>query len=122
VLIASAEVLGRTLRFLPLMRELPGAVRLLVELAADRTAANQCGPEPLGSALRSIRAAGGPRRALAMSGGDTAIRLSRLAVASGPRSRFVARSTAIAGGFLALVAPPIVAAALVVGTSLISCP
>ncbi|WP_103344236.1 M56 family metallopeptidase [Amycolatopsis sp. CA-126428] len=122
LLTAVAEVLGRTLRFLPLMRELPGAVRLLVELSADRTAAGRCGPEPLGSALRSIRAAGGPRRALAMSGGDTAIRLHWLTTAPEPRSRFATRLTAVAVGGLALLAPPTVAAGLVVGTGLISCP
>lgn len=122
VLTAFAEVLGRTLRFMPLMRELPVAVRLLVELAADQTAANQCGPEPLGSALRSIRAAARPRRSLAMSGGDTAIRLQRLSVPADPGRRFARRLTAVAGGVVALLAPPVVAVALVVGTSLISCP
>jgi Zn-dependent protease with chaperone function len=121
-LTAVAEVSGRTLRFMPLMRELPGAVRLLVELAADRTAANQCGPEPLRSALRSIGAAVGPRRALAMSGGDIAIRLQRLTVASHTWPRFAARLTAVAGGVVALLAPPVVAVALIVGTSLIACP
>jgi hypothetical protein len=57
-----------------------------------------------------------------MSGGDTAIRLHWLTNAPGPRSRFVTRLTAVAVGALALLAPPVVAAALVVGTSLISCP
>ncbi|MGW5723354.1 M56 family metallopeptidase [Amycolatopsis sp. NPDC003865] len=120
LLTAVADVLGRTLGFIPLMRELPGAVQLLVELAADRTAATQCGSEPLRSALLSIRAVGGPRRSLAMAGGDTAIRLQRLTVRSG--SRLVAQAVSVAGGFAALVAPAAVAAALVIGTSLISCP
>ncbi|MEU0791821.1 M56 family metallopeptidase [Amycolatopsis sp. NPDC005961] len=82
-----AEVLGRTLRFVPLMRALPGATRLLVELAADQAAAAQCGREPLRSALLTIKAVDGPRRALAMAGGDTAIRLSRLDTrSSSPRA------------------------------------
>nr|WP_239070912.1 M56 family metallopeptidase [Amycolatopsis sp. SID8362] len=120
LLTAMADVMGRTLGFIPLMRELPGAVQLLVELAADRTAATQCGSEPLRSALLSIRAVEGPRRSLAMAGGDTAIRLQRLTVRTG--SRLVARAVSVAGGFAALVAPAAVAAALVIGTSLISCP
>ena len=120
LLTAVADVLGRTLRPVPLMRELPGAVQLLVELAADRTAVAQCGSEPLRSALLSIRAIEGPRRSLAMAGGDTAIRLQRLTVHSGPR--LVTRAAAVAGGIAALVAPAAVAVALVVGTSLVSCP
>jgi len=121
LLMACAEVLGRTLRFIPLMRELPGAVRLLVELAADRAAAAHCGPAPLRSALLSIRAVEGPRRALAMAGGDTAIRVERLAVHPAER-RFTTGLKAVAGGAAALVAPAVVAVALVVVTSLVSCP
>jgi Zn-dependent protease with chaperone function len=120
LLTACAEVLGRTLGFVPLMRELPGAVKLLVELAADRTAAAQCGSEPLRSALVSIRAVEGPRRSLAMAGGDTAIRLQRLTARTG--SRLASRAVTVAGGLAALVAPAAVAVALVVGTSLVSCP
>ncbi|MEV6875344.1 M56 family metallopeptidase [Amycolatopsis sp. NPDC051128] len=120
LLTACADVLGRTLGFVPLLRELPGAVRLLVELAADRTAAAQCGAEPLRSALLSIRAIEGPRRSLAMAGGDTAIRLQRLTAHTGPR--LVSRAVTVAGGFAALVAPAAVAVTLMVGTSLISCP
>ncbi|HET6706059.1 M56 family metallopeptidase [Amycolatopsis sp.] len=168
-----AEVLGRALPFIPLMRELPTATRLLVELAADRTAAARCGAAPLRSALVRISPAHGPRRALAMTGGDTAIRLAHLdAVAREPRfaagveavarePRFAARVKAVArkprfaarakttapdprpttgakttarrprfaagvravvGGVAALLAPPAVAVALVVGAGLVVCP
>lgn len=115
-----AEVLGRTLRVVPLMRELPGAVRLLVELAADRAAAEQCGFAPLRAALLSIRAVNGPRRALAMAGGDIAIRLQHLTADTGPR--FLAPVKGFAGGLAALLASPAVAAGLVLTTGLISCP
>ncbi|WP_318306502.1 M56 family metallopeptidase [Amycolatopsis solani] len=115
-----AEVLGRTLWFVPLMRELPAAVRLLVELAADRTASARCGAAPLRSALLRVRAGEGPRRALAMAGGDTEIRLSYLDGASDPP--FTAGVKAVAGGIAALLAPPAVAVALVVGAGLIVCP
>ncbi|WP_410609491.1 M56 family metallopeptidase [Amycolatopsis sp. lyj-109] len=117
LLTSCAEVLGRTLRFVPLMRELPGATRLLVELAADQAAAAQCGREPLRSALLSIRAVDGPRRALAMAGGDTAIRLSRLETGSSPAPR----SMTVAGGLAAFLAPPAIAVALVLITGFVAC-
>ncbi len=109
-----AEVLGRTLGFVPLMRELPAATRLLVELAADRAAAAQCGREPLGSALRSIRAVD----ALAVAGSATAIRLSRLDTGAASASR----SMTVAGGVAAFLAPPAIAVALVLITGFAACP
>jgi Zn-dependent protease with chaperone function len=115
-----ADVLSRTLRFVPLMRELPTAMRLLVELAADRTASARCGAAPLRSALLRVRSGDGPRRALAMAGGDTAIRLDYLNATSEPR--FTACVKAVAGGIAVLLAPPAVAVALVVSTGLIVCP
>ncbi|SEP53554.1 M56 family metallopeptidase [Amycolatopsis saalfeldensis] len=121
LLTACADVLGRTARFVPLMRELPAAIRLLVELSADHVAAAQCGTGPLRSALLSIRTEGGPRRALAMAGGDTAIRLDRLQ-ARPPRAHPMAgRVTAVAGGLTAFLAPSLVAGALVAFTGLVSC-
>jgi len=114
-----AEVLGRTLPFVPLMRELPTALRLLVELAADRTASARCGTAPLRSALLRVRSGEGPRRTLSMAGGDTAIRLDHLDAGAPPR---FARVKAVAGGLAAVLAPPAMAAALVVGTGLIVCP
>lgn len=107
-----AETLGRVLRFVPLMRELPGAVRLLVELAADRAAAAGYGPETVRSALLSIHAAGG---------GDTALRLRWLARhASGP-ARFPERVRAIMGGALALFAAPVLTVGLMFTAGLVSC-
>ncbi|MET8849892.1 M56 family metallopeptidase [Amycolatopsis sp. NPDC004625] len=113
-----AEVLGRTLGFVPLLRELPAATRLLVELAADRAAAARCGPGPLRSALLSIHAVDGPRRALAMAGGGTALRLSRL----GPGAARVPRSVTVAGGAAAFLAAPAIAAGLLLVTGVVTCP
>ncbi|MFC9252103.1 M56 family metallopeptidase [Amycolatopsis thailandensis] len=121
LLTASADVLGRALRFVPLMRELPGAVRLLVELAADRAAAARHGSGTVRSALLSIHAADGPRRALGMAGGDTEIRLRLLTSYAIGRSRFPARAKAVAGGTLALLAPPAFATGLLFATGLVSC-
>ncbi|EMD28246.1 M56 family metallopeptidase [Amycolatopsis azurea] len=121
LLTASADVLGRTLRFVPLMRELPSAIRLLVELAADRAAATRHGPETVRSALLSIHSADGPRRALGMAGGDTEIRLRVLASHTAGPSRFPAWAKAVAGGTVALLAPPAFTVGLLFATGLVSC-
>jgi Zn-dependent protease with chaperone function len=122
LLTGCSVVLGRTLRFVPLMRDLPTAVRLLVELAADQAAAAHCGREPLRSALLSIQAVDGPPGALAMAGGDTAIRLRRLDTAPPAGRRPATALKAVAGGFAAFVAPSAIAVALVVGGSPLVCP
>ncbi|MEU9691299.1 M56 family metallopeptidase [Amycolatopsis japonica] len=106
-----AETLGRTLRFVPLMRELPGAVRLLVELAADRAAAAGHGPDTVRSALLSIQAADG----------DTALRLRWLARHPSGPSRFPERVRAVAGGTLALFAPPVLTVGMMFTAGLVSC-
>ncbi|MFC3448319.1 M56 family metallopeptidase [Amycolatopsis speibonae] len=121
LLTASADVLGRTLRFVPLMRELPSAIRLLVELAADRAAATWHGPEAVRSALVAIHATDGPRRALGMAGGDTEIRLRLLAAYPTESPRFPARAKAVAGGTLALLAPPAFTVELLFVAGLVSC-
>ncbi|MBB5857832.1 M56 family metallopeptidase [Amycolatopsis umgeniensis] len=112
LLAGCAETLGRTLRFVPLMRELPGAVRLLVEAAADRAAAAGHGPETVRSALLSIHASGG---------GDTALRLRWLARHPDGPSRFPDRMRAVAGGTLALFAPPVLTVGLMFTAGLLSC-
>ncbi|MGV9361071.1 M56 family metallopeptidase [Amycolatopsis sp. NPDC003731] len=117
LLTGAAEVLGRTLGFVPLLRELPAVTRLLVELAADQTAAAQCGREPLRSALVSIQAVAGPRRALPMAGGDTALRLSRLDNGMSATRR----SITVTGGVVAFLAPPAIAVALVLITGFAVC-
>ncbi|OLZ50173.1 M56 family metallopeptidase [Amycolatopsis keratiniphila] len=119
LLTGCADVLGRTLHFVPLMRELPKAIGLFVELAADRTAAAECGAGPVRSALLTIGATGGPKKALAMSGGDTSIRISRLE----DRQRLPLRSgmTSIIGGIACLTAPAAVAVALMGAFSLAFC-
>jgi hypothetical protein len=117
LLTGGTEVLARTLGFVPLLRELPTATRLLVELAADQAAAARCGPAPLRSALLTIRAAEGPRT-LAVTGGDTAIRLRRLGIGAARAPR----SVTVAGGVAALLAAPAVAVGLVLITGFLTCP
>ncbi|MEV6626049.1 hypothetical protein AB0M83_10170 [Amycolatopsis sp. NPDC051106] len=105
LLTGCSVVLGRTVRFVPLMRDLPTAVRLLVELSADQAAAAHCGREPLRSALLSIQAVDGPRRALPMAGGDTAIRLDTAPSSAGRRPATALKAVVLVGAGSPLVCP-----------------
>ena len=60
------------------------AVRLLVELLADDSAARRAGPKPLARALVTCAGGGAPSGALAVGGPDTLARVQRLAAPSGP--------------------------------------
>ncbi|EHR61831.1 M56 family metallopeptidase [Saccharomonospora cyanea] len=66
-LVLTADIVAAALPFVPLCRQAPGAVRVLVELAADAAAARRHGPGPVRSALLSVSAGQAPRTALAMS-------------------------------------------------------
>lgn len=52
-----AEVLARALPWVPLCRDLPAAVRVLVEGAADAAAATCCGADVVSGALRDVTGA-----------------------------------------------------------------
>lgn len=66
-LVLLVEVLARAVPFVPLFRAAPPAVRVLVELAADASAARSCGREGVRSALRAVTADLVPPESLAMS-------------------------------------------------------
>lgn len=78
LLVLGADVLATALPFVPLCRRAPGAVRVLVELAADASAARRHGPEPVRAALLAVSAAGAPDAALAMSREAVEVRLAWL--------------------------------------------
>ncbi|WP_242582073.1 M56 family metallopeptidase [Amycolatopsis sp. 195334CR] len=87
-LVRIAEIAGSGLHFVPLMRDAPAALHLLVELAADRAAAAECGVAPLRSAL------------LAMTG-DTQVRLRELNRPAAPFPAF----RSLFAGVTAVLAP-----------------
>ncbi len=91
LLIAAADALRSALAFVPLFRHAPGAVRDLVELAADVAAVRRCGASAVRSALVSVSGHGTPRSALGMARDAVDLRLARLRVdaAASTRSRVV---------------------------------
>lgn len=96
VLTTVATGLARALP-LPLFRDLPGQVELLVERAADERASRRCGRQEVASALQRMvhRAVPG---ALAATGGSLAIRMTYLTAPCAPtlKLRAVVALSAIA--------------------------
>jgi Zn-dependent protease with chaperone function len=115
LLVALTQDLATAVPFVPLFRDAP-AVRQLVELAADATAARACGRPAVRTALRALDAGPHPRQALAMAEHDVPLRLRRLAgpvpVGGLPR-RATTRVTA-------LLASAVTPAAVGVGTLLLA--
>lgn len=120
LLITFADVLGAGLPFLPLMREAPGALRELVEMAADAAAARRCGSENVRSALLRVTDSGAPGTSLAFGREAIQVRLQRLALAAQPASwayRGLARGFAGSAPLL----PFLTAAAFFVASSTLFC-
>jgi len=74
-LVLLADAVARALPFVPLFRAAPPAVRVLVELAADATAARQHGRASVHAALRSAGSELVPAESLAMSRDAVELRL-----------------------------------------------
>ena len=120
LLVSLAEVSKSGLPFLPLFRAAPRAVRDLVELAADDSAARRCGAAAVRSALIRMAGNGSPGISLALCRDALDLRLDRLAET--PRRNKWTRRTASCG--LVAITPvlPIVAAIVFfAGVSVISC-
>ncbi|MFE9692318.1 M56 family metallopeptidase [Micromonospora sp. NPDC005806] len=102
LLVSAVEGLASAVPWLPLTREAPAAVRLLIELRADAAAVRECGQAAVRGALLSFAGAPHPPSALSMAGGDVGIRLQRLQSRT-PHGRHLATRAAL--GFAALLAP-----------------
>lgn len=76
--VALADALAAAVRGVPLFRDAPGAVRRLVEFAADASAARMHGTHAVTQALGIIAGHDLPPGALSMSGSNTEARLLRL--------------------------------------------
>ncbi|WP_234816810.1 MULTISPECIES: M56 family metallopeptidase [Mycolicibacterium] len=77
-LVALADAVAAGLGWLPLMRQSPSLVRMLVELDADAHAARIHGHRCLIRALRTLQRAAAPPAALGIAGECTQLRLDRL--------------------------------------------
>ncbi|MEU4636194.1 M56 family metallopeptidase [Micromonospora chalcea] len=92
LLVAAVEGLAAAVPWLPLTRQAPAAVRLLVELRADAAAVRECGPTAVRDALLTFAGAPHPPSALSMAGADVAIRLQRLQGRRPHRRNLLARA------------------------------
>ncbi|GAB3057482.1 M56 family metallopeptidase [Micromonospora schwarzwaldensis] len=102
LLVAAVEGLAAAVPWLPLTRQAPPAVRLLVELRADAAAVRECGPRAVRDALLTFAGAPHPPSALSMAGAEVTIRLRRLQEC-GPQRRNLLVRAALAS--VALAAP-----------------
>ncbi|WP_067126486.1 M56 family metallopeptidase [Microtetraspora malaysiensis] len=75
LLVLLADVVAEALPFVPLCRRAPGAIRVLVELAADAAAARLHGPGSVRAGLLAVVGRGAPSTALAMSRDAVEVRL-----------------------------------------------
>ncbi|GAA0256046.1 M56 family metallopeptidase [Saccharothrix mutabilis subsp. mutabilis] len=105
LLIAVSEAIATMLPFLPLFRQVPTAVRALVELAADAVAARTCGVDVVRAALVRVSQHGSPGSALAMGRDAVEVRLHRLTLPSRDRSRALNRLTCAATCAAAVTLP-----------------
>ncbi|MGW9309801.1 M56 family metallopeptidase [Saccharomonospora azurea] len=102
-LVLAADIVAAALPFVPLCRQAPGAVRVLVELAADAAAARHHGPGPVRSALLAVTARQTPRTALAMSRDAVDARLLWLESGRLPTRRLPVRADYAAAAALTTV-------------------
>ncbi|MEV5694782.1 M56 family metallopeptidase [Micromonospora globbae] len=78
LLVAAAEILAAAMPWVPITRQAPDAVRVLVELCADATAVRSCGAPAVRAALIALAGSPGPAHALSMAGADVPLRLYHL--------------------------------------------
>ncbi|MET7835808.1 MULTISPECIES: M56 family metallopeptidase [Micromonospora] len=102
LLVAAVEGLAAAVPWLPLTRQAPSAVRLLVELRADAAAVRECGETAVRDALLTFAGAPHPLSTLSMAGADVAVRLQRLQGRHPHRRNLLARVVLASA---ALIAP-----------------
>lgn len=101
LLVTVVEGLAAAVPWLPLTRQAPAAVRLLVELCADASAVQECGHGAVRAALTVFAGGPQPTAALSMAGGDVSLRLQRLQTPPPPCTALARTTTTVA----ALTAP-----------------
>lgn len=122
LLLALTDVLGRTLPFVPLFRQAPAAMRELVELAADTSAARVCGAAAVRSALVAVAGHDAPGTALAMGRDTVHLRLARLEHVELARGRTRRALSCGAAGALATSVPLFASVTLLLAVTVVACP
>jgi hypothetical protein len=121
-LVMWVDALAAALPFVPLFRQAPGAVRELVEVAADVSAVRSCGLEAVHSALIQVSADGAPSGSLAMANDGVDIRLARLRLGTQPAGRVRQTLSCGLAGAAAVALPIWTGIWVLVGFALVSCP
>ncbi|MCG5466588.1 M56 family metallopeptidase [Micromonospora sp. MED01] len=78
LLVAAAEILAAAIPWVPITRQAPRAVRVLVELCADADAVRACGASAVRGALIALAGSPSPAGTLSMAGADVPLRLHHL--------------------------------------------
>jgi len=107
---AAARVLGRTLPFVPLLRDAPAEIGRLVEMHADDVATRSHDRSVLATALVALATAPARPPALAVGGTDALARMRRLLTPPPPLTRRTRRAVAALVGLLAVL--PVVTAGI----------
>ena len=116
-----ADAMALAFAFVPLMRQAPAAIRVLVEMAADSVASAQYGPDVVRSALLHMGTDESPTGALAIVDDDVAPRLRKLERGGRPHS-LLRMSGLLATGVAATAMPAVLGLGLLAATALVSCP
>jgi Zn-dependent protease with chaperone function len=122
LLVAIVDALSAVLPLMPLFRQAPAAIRELTELAADVTAVRTCGAAAVRAALQGVARHNAPGAALAMAANAIDIRLDRLRNPAASPGRLRRATTCGAAGTLAVAAPFLTAAGLLVAIATAACP
>jgi Zn-dependent protease with chaperone function len=122
LLIAVVDAVSVVLRFVPLFRQAPAAIRELVELAADVAAVRVCGAAATRAALLGVAWHDAPGPALAMARDAIDLRLARLNRAAAVPSRGRRAASCGVAGLIAAIVPFLTAAGLLVAVAVVSCP
>jgi Zn-dependent protease with chaperone function len=116
-----ADAAAWAMPFVPLMRQAPAAIRVLVEMAADSSAAAAHSAEAVRSALLRVTVGGAPAGTLGMADNGVTQRLDRLARASRPKP-WLRAGAVVLTAVTAPVLPAAVGIGLFVVASALSCP
>lgn len=116
-----ADAAAWALPFVPLMRQAPATIRVLVEMAADSAAAARHGADTVCAALLRVGTNGAPAGSLGITDDDVALRLHKLERTARPKP--VLRATGLlATAVAATTLPTVTGLGLLAVTALVSCP
>lgn len=124
--LAWVDALAAALPVVPLFRQAPVSVRVLLELSADVAAVRACGPDAVRSALLTMSADPAdtvPGPALAMAGNGVEVRLARLHHGGRPAGR-LRRAVSCGAAATTAVTLPIATSVwmLLLAVVIVSCP